>query len=582
LSGSEGAEQRGTDKSPEDLGYIGAPLRSQAAREFCRALSRAKKLAPRQPERAVDWCRYAASLAWAVNPGFFYCHEIEHLLAEIGRRHLGAAARSKVPSMDPPRRFLHVMSAAHEKGGHTRVVSRWIDICAQTAPSEHHSILISMQKDHPLPAWLGQSAKKTGGELIIFPPGMTWLQVAAEVRSRSLEFDVVVLHIHPNDPSPNIAFYDQPRPVLYYRHADHLFNLGLDVAWVVADFRPVGHEMSVHFCAKAPRKIMLPIPLFDEELAHCSKIEARKKLGLPVDSPIALTIGGAIRFTPMREYSFPAVVQSLCEGNNRVLIVAVGISDSEPFPGLRESVGGRFLPVGSIEDREILELYYRAADVYMDTYPNGSLTAVLDAARHSLPVQRLRNPYRCLMWSDDPALDSVMHGASTQEEYAGGVVDWLAWPEQKRSELGGRFRDAVLLDHCGNSWKKNWLDPGIASFPMTAGGASDSTPDNAQRDEESFPELGIAGPENDWPVGMFIAGTILVDDNTPRHIRIYGAFHSIRPMLLHRLGDGTTRRRFMMLRALVLSCLPMSILMPLRKIRSAIFKKPRHQRESGV
>jgi hypothetical protein len=436
-----------------------------------------------------------------------------------------------------------------------------------------------MQNDNPLPAWLRQSAQKTGGELILSAPGMTWLRVAAEVRSRSLEFDVVVLHTHPNDPSPNIAFYDQPRPVLYYRHADHLFNLGLDVARVVADFRPVGQEMSVHFCAKAPRKILLPIPLFDEELAHCSKLEARKKLGLPVDSLIALTIGGAVRFTPLHEYYFPAVVRSLYEGNDRVLIVAVGISDSEPFPGLRESVGGRFLPVGLIEDREILELYYGAADVYMDAYPCGSLTAVLDAARHSLPVQRLRNPYRCLMWSDDLALDSVMRGASTQEEFAAGVLEWLAWPEEKRAKLGGRFRDAVLRDHCGASWKNNWLDPGLASLAMTSGGPSDSTPDNVQRDDASFPGLGIAGPENNWPAGMFVAATILVDDCTPRPIRISGIFHSIKPLLSHTLGGGTIRTRFTMLRALVLSCLPMWIRMPVRKIRNAI-KNLRNRRES--
>jgi len=114
-----------------------ASLRRRVAEEFSRALRRAKKVAARQPELAVDWCRYAASLAWTVNPGFFYCHEIEQLLAEIGRTHLGSAP-SQVPSMDPPRHFLHVMSAAHEKGGHTRVVSRWINICAQCAPSEHH------------------------------------------------------------------------------------------------------------------------------------------------------------------------------------------------------------------------------------------------------------------------------------------------------------------------------------------------------------------------------------------------------------------------------------------------------------
>jgi hypothetical protein len=42
------------------------------------------------------------------------------------------------------------------------------------------------------------------------------LQTAAEIRAKSLEFDVIVLHTHPNDPLPNLAFYDQPRPVIFF------------------------------------------------------------------------------------------------------------------------------------------------------------------------------------------------------------------------------------------------------------------------------------------------------------------------------------------------------------------------------
>ena len=430
-----------------------------------------------------------------------------------------------------------------------------------------------MQEELPLPAWLSRSAQKTGGELFVLPPGFTWLQMAAEIRLKSFEFDVVVLHTHPNDPLPNLAFYDRPKPVLFFRHADHVFNLGLDVAQVVADFRPVGHEMSVHFCAKAPRKIMLPIPLFDEELARCSKLEARKKLGLPVDSLIALTIGAAVRFAPMDEYYFPAVVQSICEGNDRVLIIAVGISDSEPFPGLRESVGGRFMPVGFVNDRDLLELYYCAADVYMDSYPNGSLTAVLDAARHSLPVQRLRNPYRCLIWSDDPALDSVMRGASTQEEYAAGVLEWLAWPEEKRLELGGRFRDAVLHGHCGASWKSEWLDPAIEALRNGDEDSIRAEVNQSDRQELDFPGLGEPGPESGRLDGMLFARIILSDDSLPRSIRISDAFLSIKRLLFHTSGDGTTRKRLSMLRALVSLCLPMWVLTPVRKVRSAIFKK---------
>ena len=112
----------------------------------------------------------------------------------------------------------------------------------------------------------------------------------------------------------------------------------------------------------------------------------------------------------MPRYSFPAVVQSLCSKNSRVLILAIGLSESDPFPELGRSVGGRFMPVGIVNDPDLIELYYLAADIYMDAYPFGSLTAVLDAARHGVPTQRLCVPNQSSCGPDAAALDSVMQG----------------------------------------------------------------------------------------------------------------------------------------------------------------------------
>ena len=186
-----------------------------------------------------------------------------------------------------------------------------------------------------------------------------------------------------------------------------MFSLGTDLARVIADIRPVGHDLSVRFRSPGPRKILLPVPLLEEGWTFCDKAEARRKTGLPVDALIVLTIGWPQNFVPMPGYNFAEVVRSICAANSRVHIVAVGLTESEPFPGLAQSVGGRFLPVGVVNDREILELYYSAADIYLDAYPSSSGTAVLDAARHGLPVQRLYNRYQRLMWGEDPALDSV-------------------------------------------------------------------------------------------------------------------------------------------------------------------------------
>jgi len=201
-------------------------LQRESSREFHYALQRAKQAAAdNQAELALHWCRHGAKIAVVSNPGFFYSREMEQLLSDI--------ARSRLPSVSSPldasgglKRFLHILTVAYERGGHTRAVSRWVDTCAQHAPSERHSVLLSMQDDLPIPAWLIDSVRKGRGEIVDLPPEMSWFERAAQMRSRSLEFDAIILHIHPDDPLPNIAFHDRPRPVMFFNHADHLFSLG--------------------------------------------------------------------------------------------------------------------------------------------------------------------------------------------------------------------------------------------------------------------------------------------------------------------------------------------------------------------
>lgn len=563
-----------TKQSPDYHVHLrrGVLLQREASREFYRALTCAKKAAAGgRAEMAVEWCRYGATVAWRSNPGFFYCHEMEQLLSQIGRNY-GKRVTNPSPATGAPNRFLHVMTTAYERGGHTRAVSRWIETCAQHAPSEHHSILISKQWDTPLPTWLTRSAQRNGGELFQLPPMPSWLQTAAEIRAKSFEFDVIVLHTHPNDPLANLAFYDQPRPVIFFNHADHAFTLGMDVARVIANIRPTGHDLSSRLRAEPPRKVLLPIPLLDDRSFLWDKADARRKLGLPVDAPIALTIGEPFKFRPALGYSFPAAMQSICNADPRVLVIAVGISESEQWGELKRSTGGRFRPVGVVVDPGILELYYSAADVYLDCFPCGSLTSVLDAARHALPVQRLNNSYLPLLWLDDLALDSVVTGAPNQSDYVAGVLQWLQWPESKRSELGGRLRAAVLQEHCGASWKTKWLDSAVNALSAPCEDPVQSRRERLKAEQDRY--LGLAGLEwVDQPVSMFVAVAVLGMDEVHRRIRISGVLRSVKPLLFDTVHDGMARERFLIFKELMKTILPTTLVSVMGKMLRPILKR---------
>lgn len=558
-----------TQSKREHPGLLQRTLRLQreAANEFNYALARAQKaLAEEQIELSLEWCRQAARIAVLSNPGFFYSRELEALLSEIGRRTLGSAAMLDVPPTES-RRFLHILTVAYASGGHTRAVSRWIDTCAQTSPSERHSVLVSIPDAAGIPAWLADSVLRSGGEIHELPRDMSWQERAAEMRARSADFDALILHIHPDDPLPNIAFHDRKRPVLFYSHADHMFSLGAGIASVIADIRPAGHDLSLRFRAPQARKVIVPIPLTKEPSASVTKAEARSTLGIPAEALVVLTVGGGeFKFVPVLGYSFAAMVQSVCAADRRILFLTVGLPESKPYAELSRSTRGRFRVVGFIPDREMVELYYRAADIYLDSFPTTSLTAVLEAARQGLPVQRMHDPRQPLMGCDDPGLESVAPAARSQQEFVAGAVEWLGWPEEKRLELGRRFQAAVLQEHSGASWKHAWLDPAIRVLTLPEKESLGSKPGpRISGNDFSFLGLGRASWLAEWPVSMFVAGAVLHAGHVSSTVRRAALLRSVKPLLFDTGGDGKLRMRFRLFVRLAEPLLKARI----RRIRSA-------------
>jgi hypothetical protein len=391
-----------------------------------------------------------------------------------------------------------------------------------------------------------------------------------------LEFDVIALHTHPNDPLPNLAFYDQPGSIIFFNYGDHQFTVSMDVARVVADLRLTGQDLTFSRRASGPRKCLVPLPLIDDKPFHPDKAGARRKLGLPIDAPIALTLGEWFKYQPALGYNFPEALSSICKEDPRVIVVAIGISELEVPPILNRLPRERFRPVGFVHDPEILDLYYSAADIYLDCFPCGSGTSFLDAARHALPVQRLSNPYVPILQSDDLALDSVLSRASNQSEYVAGVLEWLRWPESKRTELGGRFRAAVLREHCGISWKKKWLNPALNALDFTGPSAAQLKNEVAEGEQDHY--LGLALVCIDaCPASMRVAATILEDPEIDWRIRISGLWHSIKPWLFDTAHDGMARERFVIFRNLVKTVLPKPIVIVVAKLLHPILKRLQDQ-----
>lgn len=426
----------------------------------------------RDYESAINWIYFAATLAWHTYPGFFYSDEIETTLEEIGQQLIYQKHHfTNLPSLSNEcsnkKKILHVLSTAYLKGGHTRVVKRWIENCIQYCPNQVHSIIITNQGKNIIPDWLVKSVKDCGGQCIAFPENLTWMQKAYSLKSIAEEWaDIIVLHIHPNDPIPNVAFSsrDYDIPIFYYNHADHVFSIGMSISDIILDIRKSGQKVTNIERGFGNKSLLLPIPLIDtipflDRNRESRRIEARNRLKISPHEKILLTIGDEYKFKPALGYNFAESVKRILLTDSTIHIYAVGLPNNGLWKRLSDETKGHFHAVGIITDYQILEEYYLAADIYIESFPFSSLTAMLDAGLYMLPIQRMNNPSAPILSGDDVALDHLVSIANSEEEYIINTIKLIDTPSETRNNLGQKIRSSIIVNHCGEAWINKWLRP---------------------------------------------------------------------------------------------------------------------------
>jgi len=423
---------------------------------------------------AVSWIEFAATVGWHNYPGYFFHPGLEKALYDIGRIGLEPSSKPLCPEDMSPNnshsQVLHVMTAAHAIGGHTRAVADWISNCSDASSGMKHSILLTSQGSTELPDWLSSATSTTGGTCTLLDPGIPSLERAVTLRSIAQRHsDIVILHIHPNDPLAGIAFSDPGRkfPVLFFNHADHVFSIGQSVADFVLDFRKSGQKVSINERGCSARCRMVPIPMkvpVDSSFKgpterYNLRSKARAILGIPRETTVALTIGSEYKFKPALGYDFTRAVRDVLSKINDAHLYAIGIPNSGPWKELSEDLDGRFHPVGEVWGRKKVGEYYAASDLYMEGYPFGSLTAMLEAGLFALPIQRMMNSDAPILSGDDVSLDDIVSPALSEGQYIEATTRMLKMSNEDRFKLGIEIRRSVMRDHCGPSWFQKWFEP---------------------------------------------------------------------------------------------------------------------------
>lgn len=408
-------------------------------------------------EPAVSWSLLAAKSGIHHGFGWLVSPELERLL-------LAAASRLPcgVPDRAPwsgPTRWLHVMDRAYPIGGHTTLVRRWME---RDPDGNRHSVLLLSHAD-PVEPRLAGAAAATGGVARALDPGATLTERACQLRQEAWgHADRVVLHVHPWSVIPVVALgLPGGPPVMLLNHVSQQFWIGGSVADLVLNLRGAAMEWSGTYRG-IDRNTILPIPLPDATEGPVTperRLEARQSLGLPVSASVLLTIGHAYKYRPLPGIDFLEAAGAILRARPEAHLVAVGPWEDERWAALREATGGRVLAAGHQPD---LRPYHDAADVYLEGFPLGSPTALLEVGQRTTPCVRAPRAVPPPFAIDGPAL-AGLEQPETVADYARAAIALIDDPEERRRQ-GLALAEAIGRHHSPAPWRER-LHAALAQLP---------------------------------------------------------------------------------------------------------------------
>ena len=430
-----------------------AQVRSNKALfDWCLSKGR-RAIARRHYIQATRWCQLAAETA-GFGCGLLASQELEFLLLDIAKQ---IPSPPTAPRREAQKHWLHVMTRTDSVGGHNALIKRWIEL---NPKNERHSVVVLDYQD-PDENDLQRATDATGGQfhylgnLLSRPIDCAW-------KLRELAWtnaDYVVLHHHMWDVIPTLAFgIPGGPPVLLMNMADHLFWVGASIADLILQLRPESTVLSKRYRG-TDRSYLLNIPLPEMNLTQDtdSCVNLRENLGIPPDALVFLTIGRATKYEPREGIDFISCAKDLLERLPSSYLIAVGPTIEHPaWRSAHEATRGRLIPVGSQRN---LKPYYKTSDIYLEGFPFGSLTALLEAGLTGLPCVRAPAVVPPIFRSTGPSIEDLPVPADPAS-YVKLAVGLATLPRTQLKQMGEQLSEKVEQFH-----RSGWVKQ-LANIPI--------------------------------------------------------------------------------------------------------------------
>lgn len=415
-------------------------------------------------EAKLAWIELVAGFASMHHPGRFADGAIEDIALEIGselprqkNRRFQLSVPGRAASLQK-RRVLHVVTFVSPQGGHSRNLLNWITKDEES----HHSIVLTRQGSSPPYPALKQAVALSGGTFVKLPALVSTIERARWLRHFAQQHaDLVVLHVIPNDVVPIVAFADGCTvPVAFVNNGDHLFWLGSSVADTIVNLREISITANRDF-RYTRNDQLLPVPL-TESHRHVGHTDARTMLGIPHNQPVLLSVGRSLKYAPSARQNFFRTASKILDRNKEAHLYLVGVMAGDHAASSASAGHERLHFVGPVADATI---WQKAADVYLEGFPFGSQTALLESIMPGVPCVRVYSPLSPLLAADDIALTGVVDAPAGEEAYVASASGYLD-DRENAARVGDTLRERVLRYHVEETWDIFLRDFYAASLQM--------------------------------------------------------------------------------------------------------------------
>lgn len=419
--------------------------------EFSDLVRRAQhELGRGRSSAAATWAQIAANFGWLNHPSVFASPELEDLLATIAGqlevRHQGHPYRRQ----GPPHEVLHVATQAYSVGGHTQMLARWISQDDQ----RHHRVLLTRQGSTPLPTKLSEKLR-VPDELASLDQGRGGLlQRAARLRAAARSADVVLLHVHPYDVVPSLAFSGQRDlpPVVMVNHSDHAFWIGTRASDVVLNLRDSGRDLAVERRGvEVARATVMARPLGVLTERQISREQAKLTFGVDADQVLIVTAAAGSKYEPLAAPSLIDLIMPVFLDNPNAILLAAGPDPTGQWADAQRLTDGRIRALGRLPDVSVL---HQAADGYLDSFPFASLTSMIESGSFGNPLLTYRgHPDECaVLGADTRGLDEYLLRPQNPADLINALSRMIS-DRDFREKLGEQTRIAIESTHVGVGWR---------------------------------------------------------------------------------------------------------------------------------